>query len=109
MRPGCRGTCVAPSGGRTRASAGAQGRALRSQAAGGITRTGLTSWNIGELPREFRDGSVVAYPALADAGATVDVRLFETRDAAHAAMWAGTRRLILLGAPAPVKSIAGGF
>jgi ATP-dependent helicase HrpA len=84
-------------------------RAVLSQAAGGITRTGLTSWNIGELPREFRDGSVVAYPALADAGATVDVRLFETRDAAHAAMWAGTRRLILLGAPSPVKSIAGGL
>src|SRR6516162_225350 len=82
-------------------------RAVLSQAAGGITRTGLTSWNIDELPRQFRDGSVVAYPALADAGATVDVRLFETPDAARAAMWAGTRRLILLGAPSPVKSIAG--
>ena len=35
------------------------------------------------------------------------VRLFETPDAASAAMWAGTRRLILLGAPSPVKSIAG--
>jgi ATP-dependent helicase HrpA len=80
-----------------------------SEAAGGITRTGLTSWNFGELPPEFRDGSVVAYPALADAGTTVDVRLFETPDAAHAAMWAGTRRLILLGAPSPVKSIAGGL
>jgi ATP-dependent helicase HrpA len=78
-----------------------------SGAAGAITRTGLTSWSIGELPREFRGGSVVAYPALADAGATVDVRLFETSDAARAAMWAGTRRLILLGAPSPVKSIAG--
>ena len=39
----------------------------------------------------------------------VDVRLFETEDAARAAMWAGTRRLILLGAPSPVKSIAGGL
>jgi ATP-dependent helicase HrpA len=84
-------------------------RAVLSEAAGGITRTGLTSWSIGELPGEFRDGSVVAYPALADAGATVDVRLFETPDAARAAMWAGTRRLILLGAPSPVKSIADGL
>jgi ATP-dependent helicase HrpA len=87
-------------------------RAVLSEAAAGITRTGLTSWSVGELPREFRDGSVVAYPALADAGATVDVRLFETRDAAHAAMWVGTRRLILLGAPSPAwgfKSIAGGL
>jgi ATP-dependent helicase HrpA len=80
-----------------------------SEAAAAITRTGLTSWTVGELPRVFRDGSVVAYPALADAGTTVDVRLFETPDAAHAAMWAGTRRLILLGAPSPVKSIAGGL
>ena len=82
---------------------------MLSEAAGGITRTGLTSWNFGELPKVFRDGTVVAYPALADAGATVDVRLFETQDAARAAMWAGTRRLILLGAPSPVKSIAGGL
>ena len=84
-------------------------RAVLSEAASAITRTGLTSWTVGELPRVFRDGSVVAYPALADAGTTVDVRLFETPDAAHAAMWAGTRRLILLGAPSPVKSIAGGL
>jgi len=84
-------------------------RSVLSRAAGEITRSGLTSWTIGALPREFRDGSVVAYPALADAGATVDVRLFETQDAARAAMWAGTRRLILLGTPSPVKSIAGGL
>jgi len=84
-------------------------RAVLSEAAAAITRTGLTSWAVGELPRVFRDGSVVAYPALADAGTMVDVRLFETPDAAHAAMWAGTRRLILLGAPSPVKSIADGL
>jgi ATP-dependent helicase HrpA len=43
---------------------------------------------------------------LFDAGTTVDVRLFETETAARSAMWAGTRRLILLGVPSPVKSIA---
>src|SRR5580704_4436412 len=84
-------------------------RAVLSRAAAGLTRSGLTSWDFGALPAEFRDGSVVAYPALADAGATVDIRLFETPDAARAAMWGGTRRLILLGAPSPVKSIAGGL
>jgi len=52
---------------------------------------------------------VVAYPALADAGIPLDVRLLETRDAAREAVWAGTRRLILLGAPSPVKSIADGL
>jgi ATP-dependent helicase HrpA len=81
-------------------------RAVLSQAAAGLTRSGLTSWNFGTLPEVFREGTVVAYPALADAGAAVDIRLFETEAAARAAMWAGTRRLILLGAPSPVKSIA---
>ncbi len=82
-------------------------RAVLSQAAAGITRTGLTSWDFGALPAVFREGTVIAYPALYDAGDAVDVRLFETGAAARAAMWAGTRRLILLGAPSPVKSIAG--
>jgi ATP-dependent RNA helicase HrpA len=82
-------------------------RAVLSQAAAGITRSGLTSWNFGALPRVFREDTVVAYPALADAGDAVDVRLFETEAAARAAMWGGTRRLILLGAPSPVKAIAG--
>ena len=59
------------------------------QAAAGITRTGLTSWDFGALPRVFREGTVVAYPALADAGDAVDVRLFETEAEARAAMWAG--------------------
>jgi ATP-dependent helicase HrpA len=84
-------------------------RAVLSQAARGITRTGLTSWNFGALPKVFTEGTVVAYPALVDAGATVEVRLFETEAAARTAMWAGTRRLILLGAPSPVKSIADGL
>jgi ATP-dependent helicase HrpA len=84
-------------------------RAVLSQAAADITRSGLTSWNFGALPRVFREDTVVAYPALADAGDRVDVRLFETEAAARTAMWAGTRRLILLGAPSPVKSIAGGL
>jgi ATP-dependent helicase HrpA len=82
-------------------------RARLTAAAGDLTRTGLTSWDFGSLPEVFRAGDVVAYPALADAGNAVDVRLFETERAARAAMWAGTRRLILLGVPSPVKSIAG--
>ena len=84
-------------------------RARLSAAADGITRSGLTSWDFDSLPREFSDGTVLAYPALADAGDTAAVRLFETQAAAAAAMRAGTRRLILLGVPSPVKSIAGGL
>ncbi len=81
-------------------------RAVLSKAAAGLTRSGLTSWDIGSLPEVFRSGTVLAYPALADAGPAVDVRLYETEAAARSAMWAGTRRLILLGAPSPVKAIA---
>src|SRR5208337_1609680 len=43
-------------------------RAVLSQAAAGITRSGLTSWDFGALPQVFREGTVVAYPALFDAG-----------------------------------------
>jgi ATP-dependent helicase HrpA len=82
-------------------------RAKLSAAAGEIVRSGLTSWNFDSLPEVFRDGTVVAYPALVDAGDTVGVRLFESPAAAQAAMRAGTRRLVLLGVPSPVKSVAG--
>jgi ATP-dependent helicase HrpA len=84
-------------------------RAKLSAAAGDIVRSGLTTWDFDELPAVFKDGTIVAYPALVDAGDTVGVRLFETESAARTAMWAGTRRLILLGLPSPVKSIAGGL
>jgi ATP-dependent helicase HrpA len=84
-------------------------RAKLSAAASEIVRSGLTTWDFGELPAVFKDDTVVAYPALVDAGETVGVRLFETESAARTAMWAGTRRLILLGIPSPVKSIAGGL
>jgi ATP-dependent helicase HrpA len=48
----------------------------------------------------------VAYPALADTGDAVDVRLFDTEAEAEAAMAAGTRRLLLLRVPSGVRSIA---
>ena len=81
-------------------------RATLSARAGALTRTGLTTWDIGTLPQVFTDGEVKAYPALVDAGETVEVRLFETAATARAAMRAGTWRLILLGARSPVKDIA---
>jgi ATP-dependent helicase HrpA len=81
-------------------------RATLSQRARSLIRTGLTEWSLGDLPREFTDGEVRAYPALVDTGAAVDVRLFETAEAARVAMRAGTRRLILLGARSPVKDVA---
>jgi ATP-dependent helicase HrpA len=75
-------------------------------AAGGIIRTGLTGWTIGTLPQVFTRDDVTAYPALADTGTAVDVRLFETPEQASASMARGTRRLLLLQVPSGVRSIA---
>jgi ATP-dependent helicase HrpA len=80
--------------------------AALTEAARGITRSGLRSWDLGSLPRVFTHGQVRAYPALADAGDSVDVRLFETEAAAAEAMRLGTRRLLLLQVPAGARSVA---
>ncbi|WP_030623470.1 ATP-dependent RNA helicase HrpA [Streptomyces sclerotialus] len=76
--------------------------------AGPEQRTGLTSWTIGTLPHTFetrRAGQPLkAYPALVDEGSSVAVRLFDTEAEQRSAMWAGTRRLILLNIPSnPAK------
>ncbi|MFB7274000.1 ATP-dependent RNA helicase HrpA [Streptomyces sp. NPDC056244] len=82
-----------------------QAAAATAERSGGeaIERTGLTDWTIGTLTRIFetrRAGQPVkAYPALVDQGASVAVRLFDTEAEQRQAMWAGTRRLILLNIP----------
>jgi ATP-dependent helicase HrpA len=87
-------------------------QAMLTEAGDGIIRTGLKNWTIPALPCVFthdQDGAgrpLVAYPALADAGDAVDVRLFETEAEASAAMLRGTRRLLLLQVPSGVRSIA---
>ncbi|MGX1975774.1 ATP-dependent RNA helicase HrpA [Streptomyces kronopolitis] len=90
-----------PAGDRT--GDGAGGGADKRTAAGPEQRTGLTSWTLGTLPRTFetrRAGQPLkAYPALVDEGSSVAVRLFDTEAEQLTAMWAGTRRLILLNIP----------
>ena len=81
-------------------------QAMLTEAAGHIIRTGLKEWEIGTLPRVFTRDQVTAYPALADTGDAVDVRLFDTEAEAEAAMVRGTRRLLLLRVPSGVRSIA---
>jgi ATP-dependent helicase HrpA len=81
-------------------------QAALTQAASGITRTGLREWDFGSLPREFSDGQVRAFPALAVAGDAVDIRLFDTRAQADAAMWRGNRRLLLIGVPTGAGGVA---
>jgi ATP-dependent helicase HrpA len=81
-------------------------RATLSARATALTRTGVTSWDFGPLPKVFTDGEVKAYPALVDAGEAVDVRLFETAEAAARSMRAGSRRLVLLAVKSPANDVA---
>jgi ATP-dependent helicase HrpA len=81
-------------------------QAALAEAAGGLTRTGLRTWDVGTLPRVFADGRVRAYPALADTGDAVDVRLFDTEAEAASAMVRGTRRLLLLQIPSGARAVA---
>ena len=84
-------------------------RAELTAASSKLERTGLTAWEIGSLPREVTlrgtGQAVRAYPALVDEGSTVGVKVLETPAAQAAAMWAGTRRLLLLSAPSPSKYV----
>ena len=86
---------------------------LRSElaaATSSVERHGLRDWDgIGTLPRVVTvpgtGDSVRAYPALVDEGETVGVRPFETPAAQAAAMHAGTRRLLSLTIPSPVRFV----
>ena len=75
----------------------------------GLTQEGLTSWSFGTLERGVslrRAGQqVTAYPALVDTGASVAIRLFDSEAEQARAMWRGTRRLVLLTVPSPVKQV----
>jgi ATP-dependent helicase HrpA len=85
-------------------------RANLSAVAGELERHGLRTWDVGTLPKvveERREGfEVRAYPALVDERTSVGVQLFDTPDEQAAAMWAGTRRLLLLDTPAPIAHIS---
>ena len=88
-----------------------QVRQSLARAATGVERTGLRGWDdLGELPRTIerqQAGFLVrSYPALADEGDSVAVRVFDTPAQQHEAMRAGTRRLVLLNTPSPVRTIA---
>ncbi|RCV51954.1 ATP-dependent RNA helicase HrpA [Marinitenerispora sediminis] len=88
-------------------------QAAISAEAKGIERTGLTSWDFGPLRQRFErktaGHSVRGYPALVDEGDTVAVRIFDTEAEQRRAMWAGTRRLLLLRIPSPVPVVRRGL
>jgi ATP-dependent helicase HrpA len=86
-------------------------RAELASATAGLERRGLRGWPGGALPRSVSlpgtGGAVQAYPTLVDEGQTVGVRVLDTPAAQAAAMHAGTRRLLLLASPSPLKWVQG--
>ncbi len=86
---------------------------LQRAGRGGLQRRGLRTWEVGTLPRihqqEQAGHLVTAYPALVDEGDTVAVALLPTEAEQRRAMWAGTRRLVLLATPGLIKSVQRGL
>lgn len=72
--------------------------------ADGTVRHGLRSFGDADIPtvvtRRHLGQTVRLYPALADEGSSVSVRLFTTEREQAQSMWEGTRRLLLLQRPA---------
>ncbi len=85
----------------------AEARATISEGEHDLEQTGATSWSFGELPRVVEIGEpgrrTPVYPALVDEGESVGVRLLATPEEQADAMWAGTRRLLLLSLPSPAR------
>ena len=86
-----------------------QARAAVAADASSVERSGLTSWTIGELPRTFEqrrgDRAVRGYPALVDEGSSVAVRVLSSEAEQTRAMRLGTRRLLMLSLPSPVREV----
>jgi ATP-dependent helicase HrpA len=86
-------------------------RAVAEAVAGELERTGLRTWpdDLEELPRtvERTTGAhaVRGFPALVDADGAVDLRVFPTQAEQSSAMAAGTRRLLRLSVPSPIKAV----
>ena len=74
--------------------------------AAGLERDGVRTWDFATLPQTFverRDGHTVrGFPALVDTADSVAIRVLGTQAEQRQAMWAGTRRLLLLGAGTPI-------
>ncbi|MDT3250239.1 ATP-dependent RNA helicase HrpA [Serratia sp. root2] len=80
---------------------------LSAVADDGLEQSNLHIWSFGKLPEFYeqkRGGySMKAYPALVDEKDSVAIRLFDSEQEQQHAMWQGTRRLLLLNIPSPIK------
>jgi ATP-dependent helicase HrpA len=74
-----------------------------------LERTGLRTWDFATLPQELETPgpthTIRAFPALVDEGDTVAIRLFPNPHEQTDAMWLGTRRLLRLQLPSPVRTL----
>lgn len=95
--------------------AGSTRQAVAAVVAGEWERDGLRGWpeDLAELPRTVEQVSgghtVRGYPALVDTGTAVDIHVFATASEQRAAMAAGTRRLLRLSIPSPMKTVERGL
>ncbi|HSF20836.1 MAG TPA: ATP-dependent RNA helicase HrpA, partial [Burkholderiales bacterium] len=75
----------------------------------GIEKGGIRAWDFGELPEKIaftRAGRrLTGYPALADEGESVAIRLFDTHPAANSEMRGGVRRLMRLALKEQMKQV----
>ena len=80
--------------------------------AGGIERAGITTWDVGDLPRtveSVRGGiTVIGYPALLDDSDSVSLRVFTNADVQARAQRTGVRRLLALAVPVAPSALLGG-
>jgi ATP-dependent helicase HrpA len=87
-----------------------QAREVVAELADDVEQSGLRAWTPGTLAKVVqrrRQGyAVTAYPALVDERDSVAVRVFDTQFEQERAMWAGTRRLLLLEVPTPVPMLS---
>ena len=76
-----------------------------------LERTGQTSWTFGKIPKAVAlpgtNQTVRAYPSLVDEGETVGLRALESPEAQALHMRAGTRRLLALTVPSPLRQFQG--
>jgi len=82
-------------------------RAALAAATRKLERTGQTTWTFGTIPKAVAlpgtGQTIRAYPSLVDEGATVGLRALESPEAQRLHMRTGTRRLLALTIPSPVR------
>ncbi|WP_437582383.1 ATP-dependent RNA helicase HrpA [Paramicrobacterium sp. CJ85] len=91
---------------RTRASVA---RVAAARVPNRIERSGLTTWDVDELPRYVdtsQPGGVIrGYPALVDNGDSVSIRVEASEADQRRAMPGGIRRLLILATPSPASYV----